>query len=148
MVSGFFLHIKCGGGGGRRVVGKSRQPEAARGSWAPARRPTEAPQDARPSGPQRILARLLVPLAKVPKRTRGFPEVEKEKHSRSGVRSPGSVAPAAEKFCHGQSRSDVPQHRRIERNASCATSQPRPPAGPTPRGGARQGSFASSQPPG
>lgn len=143
MVSGFFLHIKCGGGG-RGAVRKSRQPEAAGLSRRdPRRHPRRAPQ--RSSAHPLLASRCHSPRPQ--KEHEVFQRSKRESASGSGARSPGSVAPAAEKFCHGQNKSEAPSHRRLERTASGATSQLRPPAGPTPRGGTRQGHTASSPPP-
>lgn len=127
-------------GGGRRAVGKSRQPKQ-RGSRARTHRGT---QDARPGGSQRILARLSVPLAKAPKRTQVFPKVEKEDRSGRGERSRESVVTVAEKFGHCRNRNEAPSHRRLELSASRAPTPPCTPAGPTQRGGTRMGRVTYS----
>lgn len=138
-MSGFFLHIKCGRG--RRE--HSEEIEAAGGTWAPAPRQTAAPKTRAPA----VLSASLLDSrchSPRPQKERGcFSEIEKGERSRSGAKSPGSVAPAV-KMGHSPDWSEAPSHRRLQRTDSCSTSPPHPPAGPTPRGGTGRGSAASS----
>lgn len=96
-MSGFSLHIKCGGG--RRA--RSGEIEAAPRSSAPAPGPTAAPETRDP-------AVLSASLLATPERTWCLPEIEKGERSGSWARSPGALA--SREYGHGQDQSEAPSH--------------------------------------
>lgn len=96
-MSGFSLHIKCGGG----LPARGGEIEAAPRSSAPKPGPTAAPDTRAPA----VLSAYLLA---APERTQSLPKVEKRERSVSWARSPGAVAPAAGEFGHGQNRSSAP----------------------------------------
>lgn len=134
-MSGFSLHIKCGGGRQAR----SGEVEAARGSSAPARGPTAAPET-------RALAVLSASLLAVPcpspgpQKERGVSSGRKGSALREKGRKPGSGG-----FCCGEVR-PWPGRELSALARACGTPLPAArsagralPQGPPPRGRTGQG---------